>query len=83
MPVLESLTRPPFSLAPIDVAWVQKTLNGMSAEDKVRQLFVHMAMGDDLATIDGLLAKQPGGIHRNMGGNLEATWKAAATAPSP
>ena len=80
MPVLDSLAKPPFSLPSDDIAWVQKTLNGMSAEDKVRQLFVHMAMGDDLAAIDGLVATRPGGIHRFMGENLETAWKATRRA---
>ena len=80
MPVLDSLTKPPFSLSHNDLAWVRKTLNGMSAEDKVRQLFVHITMGDDLAMIDGLVATRPGGIHRFMGDNLEAAWKATRRA---
>ncbi len=75
MSVLGSLTKPPFSLTAADVAWVEKTLGGMSTEDKVRQLFVHITMGDDPANIDRLAATKPGGIHRFMGADLEAAWK--------
>ena len=75
MSVLGSLTKPPFSLTAADVAWVEKTLGGISTEDKVRQLFVHITMGDDLANIDRLAAARPGGIHRFMGSDLEAAWK--------
>ena len=74
MSVLDSLTKPPFSLNAADVAWVEKTLGAMSTEDKVRQLFVHITMGDDLANIDRLTAIKPGGIHRFMGADLEAAW---------
>lgn len=80
MSVLNSLKKPPFSLSADDIAWVQKTLNGMNTEDKVRQLFVHMSMGDDLAMIDRLAATRPGGIHRFMGDSLEAAWKATRRA---
>ena len=80
MSVLDSLAKPPFSLSSSGVAWVQTTLNSMSSEDKVRQLFVHMAMGDDLAPIDQLAATRPGGIHRFMGSNPEAAWKATRRA---
>ena len=75
MSVLVSLTKPPFSLTAADVAWVEKTVGGMSTEDKVRQLFVHITMGDDPASIDRLAATKPGGIHRFMGADLEAAWK--------
>jgi beta-N-acetylhexosaminidase len=75
MPVLSSLSQPPFSLPPSDISWVKKTLDGMSTDAKVRQLFVHITMGDDLATIDRLTATNPGGIHRFMGNDLEAAWK--------
>ena len=54
------------------MAWVEKTVGGMSPEDKVRQLFAHITMGDDPANIDRLSATKPGGIHRFMGADLEA-----------
>jgi len=48
----------------------------MGAEDKVRQLFVHMSMGDDLATIGSSRSLTARWHYRFMGQQLEAAWKA-------
>lgn len=62
----------PFALTPQDKAWVEKTLAGLSTEDRLRQLFVHICMGDDQGNIDRLAGFRPGGIHRGMGPDLRA-----------
>jgi len=59
---------------------IQKTLAGSGAEDKVASSFWHMSMGDDLATIDHLVASRPGGIHRFMATIWKRRWKATRRA---
>ena len=76
MSVEKSLGKAPFSLSPQDVAWVRKIRVGMSTAQKIRQLFVHISLGDDLADVDKLSAFAPGGIHRFMGRDVEAAWRA-------
>ncbi len=61
----------PFILTPQDQAWVDKTLGGLSTEDRLRQLFVHICMGDDHGNIDRLANLRPGGLHRFMGPDLK------------
>jgi beta-N-acetylhexosaminidase len=67
-----SLSKKPFNLSKEDIAWVRKTRDGMSTADKLRQLFVHITIGDDLASMAKLSAMKPGGIHRFMGPDLAA-----------
>ena len=51
MTVDNTLKLSPFNLSDDDLAWVRKTRDGLSTENKVRQLFVHISMGDDPALI--------------------------------
>jgi len=76
MTVLRSLRKAPFNLSAEDVVWVEKTRNALSTEDKLRQLFVQLSIGDDLAKISALAKMKPGGLHRFMGPELEPAWKA-------
>ena len=76
MTLLKSLRKAPFNLSAEDVAWVETTRNALSTEDKLRQLFVHISIGDDLTNIARLAAMKPAGLHRFMGPELEPAWKA-------
>lgn len=76
MNIEASLTRSPFNLSIADIAWVRKTRDGLSTEAKVRQLFVHLSMGDNLDQARKLGGIAPGGIHRSMGENLAEAWAA-------
>ena len=71
MSVELSLKAAPFRLNDEDIAWVRKTRDGLSTESKVRQLFVHISIGDDLDQARKLSGMAPGGIHRFMGQNLD------------
>ena len=70
MSIDSTLSKKPFNLSKEDIAWVKKTRDGMSTQDKVRQLFIHITIGDDLADMAKLSAMKPGGIHRFMGPEL-------------
>ncbi len=72
MTLENSLGKKPFSLSKEAIAWVKKTRDAMSTEDKIRQLFIHITMGDDLATVTRLSNMKPGGLHRFMGPELAA-----------
>ena len=74
--VLAALVRPPFSLDAEGLAWVERTLRSLNAEQKLRQLFNLAAHGDDAKTIDALSAHAAGGITRFGGENLESSWRA-------
>jgi beta-N-acetylhexosaminidase len=76
MTLEQSLKLPPFNLSDSDIAWVIKTRDGLSTEDKIRQLFVHISIGDDGDNITRLGNMKPGGLHRFMGPELEPAWKA-------
>jgi beta-N-acetylhexosaminidase len=76
MSVELSLKAAPYHLNDADIAWVQKTRDGLSTEAKVRQLFVHISKGDDLDMARRLGGMAPGGIHRFMGQNLDEAWSA-------
>ncbi len=57
------LTQKPFSLNADAVAWVEKTLAGLSRRQKIGQLFCLIARAGDEAEIDSILAiMEPGGI---------------------
>lgn len=65
----------PLALAPDDLAWVERTLAGLSVEDRIAQLFVlstHNHSAQDLADISAL---RPGGVHRFPTLDLERTWQ--------
>lgn len=76
MSVLDSLRLKPFNLDDDAMLWVKKTRTSLTLEDSVRQLFVQISMGDDLSAIDAIMAQKPGGVHRFMGDNIEASWRA-------
>ncbi len=70
-----SLALAPFNLSPSDINWVRRTRDALSTEAKIRQLFVHIMIGDDRATAQKLGGLAAGGIHRFMGPDLETAWK--------
>ena len=70
------LSAKPFNLSRSDTAWVEKTRDAMSTEDKIRQLFVHISIGDNPKEIADFSAMKPGGLHRFMGPELEPAWQA-------
>ena len=76
MSVELSLKAAPFHLNDADIAWVRKTRDGLSTEAKLRQLFVHISIGDDLDQARKLSGMAPGGIHRFMGQSLDEAWAA-------
>lgn len=47
MNVEQSLVPAPFNLSADDIAWVVKTRDGLSTDEKVRQLFVHVTFDDE------------------------------------
>ena len=65
------LARAPFNLAPDDIAWVRRTLAGLSTADRIGQLMLYATFGDDPGAVRSLMATRPGGIHRFMGPDLE------------
>jgi beta-N-acetylhexosaminidase len=84
--MIDTLALPPFNLSPEDIAWVRGTLNRLSTEDKVGQLFNHVTHGDDLDGIRALGGLKPGGMHRFMYDRergLEATRLAHALSEVP
>ncbi len=80
MSLESTLGKKPFNLSKEDIAWVVKTRDAMSTEDKIRQLFIHITIGDDLANMAKLSAMKPGGIHRFMGPDLAAAHAATKQA---
>lgn len=64
------LARAPFNLAPDDIAWVRRTLAGLSTADRIGQLMLYATFGDDPGAVRSLMATRPGGIHRFMGPDL-------------
>ena len=75
-----TLNKKPFNLSKEDIAWVKKTRDAMSTEDKVRQLFIHITIGDDPTNMAKLSAMKPGGLHRFMGPELAAAHAATKQA---
>jgi beta-N-acetylhexosaminidase len=80
MTVLDTLAKTPFNLLPDDIAWVKKTRDSLSAEQKVAQIFCSMSLRDDPAAMKDILSRKPGGMLRYMGPDLEAAWKATRMA---
>ena len=70
-----NLARAPFSLDAEAIAWVTRTRDALSTEQKVRQIFNLACHGDDPAQIDHLSKLQVGGITRFGGTDLEASWR--------
>ncbi len=71
-----NLSLAPFNLSLADIAWVEKTRDDLSTEDKIRQLFVPISIGESASDISRLGKMKPGGLHRFMGPDLETAWKA-------
>lgn len=61
------LKRAPFDLDAKAVAWVQETLDSLTPDERVGQLFNFLLMGDDRAWFDRIMALKPGGITRHVG----------------
>lgn len=80
MNTLDSLALAPFNLAPEDIAWVKKKLDGLSAEEKIRQIYCPMCVYDDLDNVRRLMALKPGALFRLLGPDVEAAWKATRLA---
>ena len=76
MNIESRLALAPFSLTLADISWVKKTRDALSTEAKVRQLFVHITMGDDEKQARDIAGLSPGGIHRFMGPDLDKAWAA-------
>ena len=77
---LASLTRAPYHLSAEDIAWVKKTCNGLSAENKIRQIYCPMSVYDDLENTRRLVDLKPGAIFRLLGPDVDAAWKATRLA---
>jgi beta-N-acetylhexosaminidase len=80
MNTLDSLALAPYHLSPEDIAWVKKTRDGLSAEDKIAQIFCSMSLRDDPAAMKDILRRKPGGMLRYMGPDFEAAWQATRIA---
>ena len=76
---LATLVQAPFSLDAEAIAWVRRTRDALSTEQKVRQIFNLACHGDDPRQIDPLSALKVGGITRFGGTDLEASWRATRT----
>lgn len=61
------LKRAPFGLDDTGLAWVQQTLDSLTPDERVGQLFNFLLMGDDRAWFDRVMALKPGGITRHVG----------------
>lgn len=67
MSTLDSLRLAPFNLDDAAVAWVSQTLDGLSPDARLRQLFNVMLLGNDADKASRLARMQPGGITRFVG----------------
>lgn len=56
-------------------AWVERTRDAMSVEEKVAQLFILYSREDSASETDELTRLAPGGIHRFPTGDLTAAWR--------
>jgi beta-N-acetylhexosaminidase len=79
MNIEKSLALAPFNLSPADIKWVCQTRDSLSTEAKIRQLFVHLMIGENPTDAKRLGATSPGGVHRFMGSNLEEAWQNTRT----
>jgi len=75
--VLDTLSAGPFHLSPSDLAWVRRTRDAMSTDDKLRQLFILVSPASDLADIDRLMDLRPAGVHCMVGRDFDAAWHCA------
>lgn len=74
------LARAPWGLAPEDIAWVRRTLAGLSTADRIGQLMLYATFGDSADAVRSIMATRPGGIHRFMGPDLAAGLEATRIA---
>ena len=66
------LSAAPFHLDEAGMAWVHETRDGLSARDKLAQLFVLLSREAPEAAVDALRAFKPGGMTRLYSGDLAA-----------
>jgi beta-N-acetylhexosaminidase len=66
----------PLRLQAEDLAWVERTRDGLSTEQKIAQLFVLSSRHDTQDEVDWLAGFAPGGVHRFPAYDLEAAWTA-------
>lgn len=67
---IEDLGKAPFNLDPAAQAWVSRTLEALRPDDRLRQLFNLLSVGDDPEAIARVQAFRPGGITRMRGGDI-------------
>ena len=67
---IDDLGKPPFSLDAPATSWVRQTLEALSPDDRLRQLFNLLSVGDDPEAIARVQAFRPGGITRMRGGDI-------------
>jgi beta-N-acetylhexosaminidase len=75
MDVLDTLALAPFNLSLDDIAWVRKTRDALTDEQKIAQIFCSMSLRDDPAAMKDILRRKPGGMLRYMGPDLDAAWQ--------
>jgi beta-N-acetylhexosaminidase len=66
----------PLALGASDRDWVARTLDNLSVEDRIAQLFVLSNREDTADEVAGLSRHRPGGIHRFPTHDLARTWQA-------
>lgn len=80
MNTLDELQLAPFNLDAEGIAWVKKTLDSLSTELKVRQIYCPMGIYDDPDNARVLAQLKAGGLFRLMGPDLDAAWQATRIA---
>lgn len=66
----------PLALEPEDTAWVERTRDSLSVEDKIAQLFILSTREDNSEEVSAITALNAGGVHRFPTADLAATWRA-------
>lgn len=67
---------PIFALSEQDSSWVERVRDGLTAEQKIAQLFVLSSRHDTIEEVDWLAGFAPGGVHRFPTHDLTAAWTA-------
>lgn len=67
---------PIFALSEQDRSWVERVRDGLTAEQKIAQLFVLSSRHDTIEEVDWLAGFAPGGVHRFPTHDLTAAWTA-------
>jgi beta-N-acetylhexosaminidase len=73
--MIDCLSLSPFNLNAQDVAWVLRTRDALSTDDKLRQLFVFAQLVDDAEQGHKIGDRKAGGVFRIWGADLEKAWK--------